>query len=63
MFIKGAVIVISNDYPCKDGNARFSMVPSKYFSDQCWHAVEIIRHFSKKPRWKTSVFKVINNGT
>ena len=31
--IKETVSVISNDPPCKDGNAKFVMIPLKPFSD------------------------------
>ena len=34
--IKGTVLLISGDPLCKDGNARFTTVPSKALSDQVW---------------------------
>ena len=34
MCIKGTVSIISSDFPCKDGNARFTTDPLKAFSDQ-----------------------------
>ena len=34
--LKGTVIVISNDPPCKDGNTRFTTEPLKALSNQVW---------------------------
>ena len=40
--LKGTVSVISSDPPWKDGNARFTTVHLKAYSDQLWFRYQFV---------------------
>ena len=46
LIFKGTVSVISSDRPCKDGNTRFTTVPTKSYSDRKCGIVNISASFS-----------------